>query len=96
MSEINKRLEGIIQKISRTVDNCVALEEENFLLEEENKTLRKKIQEKDVREKKLTDKLNILKQSKGVLMEGKESKKMKEQIDLYLKEIDKCISMLNG
>ena len=96
MSDINTKLEGIIQKINRVIDNCLALEEENYLLEQENIGLKKKLSEDDVRSKKLEQKLNNLKLSKGVLMEGKESKRMKEQIDSYLKEIDKCISMLNG
>jgi len=96
MSDNNTKLESIIQKINRVIDNCLALEEENFLLENEIRELKKKQKEEDVRTSKLEEKLNKLKLSKGLLMEGKESKRVKEQIDSYLKEIDKCITMLNS
>ena len=71
------------------------------LLKSENKQLTKRLAKKDAQmidaEEKLKDlqqKLDVLKISKGSF-DDKEKKELERRIDAYVREIDRCLALLN-
>ncbi|MFL9481325.1 hypothetical protein ACI6Q2_01025 [Chitinophagaceae bacterium LWZ2-11] len=95
MDDINTHLQNLQQKLQQLLHNHKLLQQENDRLQKElNKTtgtLTEKVQQLE----SLEQQVDVLKL--GVKGRGAEDKIILEKrIDLYLKEIDKCLALLNG
>jgi len=95
MSPIEEHINSINTKLQLLLKKYAALQKENSLLSKEIETRRKN--EKDYLEKitSLEIQTGILKSSAGKLND-KEKHDFEKKINNYIKDIDKCIAMLNN
>lgn len=96
MADNLTRLSSIAGKISKMIGSYESLEEKNRQLMEERALLQKQLSESSERNKVLENKLQFLKMSKGMSLTNEENKDVRDKIDNFIKEIDKCISKLNA
>ena len=94
MADTSEIVSGIEQKIYRLIGKHRQTLAENERFSEENKELRKKSEEQRLKIEELEHKLNILKTT-GTLVNRDGSVAAKARITDLLREIDKCIGLLN-
>ncbi len=93
-NDINIELSGIRQKLKRLLDQHSALQKENQRLQIENNNAQSKLIEKDEQIKLLTQQIAVLKS--GIQQWHPEQKKLFiKRIDAHLKEIEKCLALMN-
>lgn len=88
-------LEGIRQKIQRVKNRLVEQQEENIRLKHQNDDLQKAVQEKQELIDELKEKNQKLALVKGIMADGEVKQDAKIQINRIVREIDKCIALLN-
>lgn len=88
-------LEGIRQKIQRVKNRLVEQQEENIRLKNQNDDLQKAVQEKQELIDELKEKNQKLALAKGIMADGEVKQDAKIQINRIVREIDKCIALLN-
>ncbi len=95
------QLSKVVDKTSRLIDLCLALQEENDLLKRENESQKKSLNNSDSRVKDLEEKLRVLTLARS--LEGMQSNEsgmsektldIKQKITEFVREIDKCIVLL--
>ena len=84
---INEKLQQLLKKYS-------FLQKENAKLKNELQAIRSKEKEKDEQLQLLSLRIDVLKASKGEMKED-EKKSFEKKINQYLKDVDKCIALLN-
>ena len=93
-NDINNELSGIRQKLKRLLDRCSTLQKENKCLLIENKNEKNKLAEKDEQIKLLSQQMAVFKS--GIQQWHPEQKKLFiKHIDSHLKEIEKCLALIN-
>ncbi|MCP3932514.1 MAG: hypothetical protein GY705_25865 [Bacteroidetes bacterium] len=92
------RLNSIMTKVSLLVSKLENLQSENASLSDENTRLKTALELENERVQLLKYKLEKVQQTMGENPgeEPEGSKKLKKQIDQYIKEIDKCIEWLQN
>jgi phage shock protein A len=94
MSDLVTLVSGIEFKLRELTNQKDELEKEYQKLHEENKVLKSKIEEDKLNIKQLEYKNQIIKFAK--VLEGKKgSTKAKLQLNELLREVDRCIGLLN-
>lgn len=95
------QLSKIVDKTSRLIDLCAALQEENELLKLENESQKKIIQNADIKNKDLEEKLRVLALARSLegipsadLGVNEKTLDIKQKITEFVREIDKCIVLL--
>ena len=88
-------LEGIRQKIQRVKNRLVEQQEENIRLKDQNDDLQKAVQEKQELIDELKERNQKLALAKGIMADGDVKQDAKIQINRIVREIDKCIALLN-
>ena len=88
-------LEGIRQKIQRVKNRLVEQQEENIRLKHQNDDLQKAVQEKQELIDELKEKNQKLALVKGIMADGEVKQDARIQINRIVREIDKCIALLN-
>lgn len=95
------QLSKVVDKTSRLIDLCMALQEENDLLKQENEFQKKKITSSEDIQKDLEEKLRVLTLARS--LEGiaaneigmsEKTLDIKQKITEFVREIDKCIVLL--
>jgi len=94
MSDLVTLVSGIEFKIRELTDKKDRLEKEYQILLEENKALKSKIEEDKLNIKQLEYRNQIIKFAK-VLEGNKGSTKAKQELNELLREVDRCIGLLN-
>ena len=94
MSEIKGRLNEIEEKIRQLIDLQNSLSGQNSLLIEKNEALLGTIEEQEKMIMQLNDKNNYIKISQSV-KQSEGNTDVKNKIDELVREIDKCIGLLN-
>lgn len=91
-----------VQKLDGIIDKINLILEKNLKLEESVHELKQKLTELDNERKLLTTKnegleteLQMLKMAKSVKVSNDERVEMKKDLKKYIKEIDKCLALLN-
>jgi len=77
------------------MEYCDALKEQNELLLGDNEQLRKRFSELSAELKDLEEKHRILKLAKSVAVTDEKTLDIKTKINDFVREIDKCISVLS-
>lgn len=95
MADLTQTLEGIQQKASHLLELCDALKEENELLTKENERLSQVAASQLSGNKELEEKLRIIKMAKSFSDTNEKTLDIKEKINEFVREIDKCITLLN-
>jgi hypothetical protein len=94
MSEIKGRLNEIEKKIRQLIAMQNSLSGQNSLLIEKNEALLRTIEEQEKMIMQLNDKNNYIKISQSV-KQSEGNTDVKNKIDELVREIDKCIGLLN-
>jgi len=87
-------LDKVLDKAQRLIELCGALQEENDLLKLENESLSVAFNASKNKTKELDEKLRALKLAKSFSETNEKSVDIKQKINEFVQEIDKCIVLL--
>ena len=88
------QLDKIITKTERLMELCSALQEENDLLKLENQSLNAAIKVSKDKIDELEQKLKVIKMAKSFSETNEKTLDIKQKINEFVQEIDKCIVLL--
>jgi regulator of replication initiation timing len=94
MSSTATQLNKVIENTERLIELCGALQEENDLLKLENDTLVAALESGKVKVKELEEKMRAVKLAKSFSETNEKSVDIKQKINEFVQEIDKCIVVL--
>ncbi|MBC7654673.1 MAG: hypothetical protein H7098_09405 [Oligoflexus sp.] len=95
MSVIAKKLDQVLDRTQKLVDLSRALQEHNDLLNLENEHLKVALETSENKRKDLEEKLRVLKLAKSLEGSNEKTLDIKQKINEFVREIDKCIVLLN-
>jgi regulator of replication initiation timing len=88
------QLTTIVDRTERLIELCAALQEENDLLKLESDALTVALNASKNKTKELEEKLRALKMAKSFSETNEKSFDIKQKINEFVQEIDKCIVLL--
>ena len=91
---IADQLNSIVDRTERLIALCIALQEENDLLKLESEALTVALDASKNKTKELEEKLRALKMAKSFSETNEKSLDIKQKINEFVQEIDKCIVLL--
>ena len=94
MIDLEQHIKRINEKLHHLLKSYSYLQKENEKLKNELLVVRSKEKEKDERIALMVLRTEVLKAGKGT-MTDEEKRSFEKTINQYLKEIDKCIALLN-
>jgi regulator of replication initiation timing len=94
MSQLSEQLDRVIDKTKRLMEICAVLNEENDLLKLENETIKSALNASKTKSADLEEKLRILKMAKSISETNEKNVDIKQKINEFVQEIDKCIVLL--
>ncbi|MGF7038013.1 hypothetical protein [Mucilaginibacter lappiensis] len=94
MPSVAEQLNKIVDKTERLIELCAALQEENDLLKLESEALTVALDASKGKTKELEEKLRVLKLAKSFSETNEKSLDIKQKINDFVQEIDKCIVLL--
>jgi cell division protein ZapA (FtsZ GTPase activity inhibitor) len=89
-----EQLNQVIDKTERLIQICNALQEESDLLKLENQSLMAALNASKDKSKELEEKLRVLKLAKSFSETNEKNLDIKQKINEFVREIDKCIVLL--
>ncbi len=93
---MKKVVENIENKVNNIISLYNSLKKEKEEILEENTKLKSDISERDKSIKSLEEKINLLRISKSVgALDVEKNMESRRKINEYVREIDKCIALLN-
>jgi phage shock protein A len=95
MSVIAKKLDQVLDRTQKLVDLSKALQEHNDLLNLENEHMKVALETNENKRKELEEKLRVLKMAKSLEGSNEKTLDIKQKINEFVREIDKCIVLLN-
>jgi regulator of replication initiation timing len=94
MPGLADQLNKVVEKTERLIELCAALQEENDLLKLENQSLTVAVSASKDKHKELEEKLRVLKLARSFSETNEKSLDIKQKINEFVREIDKCIVLL--
>ena len=94
MASVAEQLTKVVYKTERLIELCAALQEENDLLKLESEALNVALKASTNKTKDLEEKLRVLKVAKSFSETNEKSVDIKQKINDFVREIDKCIVLL--
>ena len=94
MTESEQHLKRIQDKVQQLLKQHIALQKENQSLKDELNGLKKETSQFKENSETLKQQVEILKYSNGEMTE-EDKKQFEKRINTYIKEIDRCITMLS-
>jgi len=94
MTAVTQQLNKVVEKTQRLIALCGALQEENDLLKLENQALTSAIEAGKNKGREMEEKLSVLKLAKSFSETNEKSLDIKQKINEFVQEIDKCIVLL--
>lgn len=101
MPTVSDQLTRVVQKTTSLIDLCIVLQEENDLLRLENQSLNVALETSKTNVKETEDKVKALTvarsldgMTENVQAINKKNLGIKQKIDDFVQEIDKCILLL--
>ena len=88
------QLDKVITKTERLMELCSALQEENDLLKLENQSLDTAVKVGKDKVDELEQKMKVLKMAKSFSETNEKTLDIKQKINEFVREIDKCIVLL--
>ena len=92
---MNNIINNIEYKLNIFISKYRKLNQENISLKKKNDDLSLEIQKKEKEILSLNDKIKLMNISKSVDVSEEEVKESRLKINKYVREIDKCIALLN-
>tara|TARA_B110000093_G_C12880905_1_gene371866 strand:- start:763 stop:1116 length:354 start_codon:yes stop_codon:yes gene_type:complete len=93
---INNTLSSIELKVSKLVESYTELKKIKFDLDTEKNQLFEKLSAKEIEIASLQEKIKLINISKTVDVSSDDIKNTRMKINSYVREIDKCIALLNS
>jgi|TARA_B110000495_G_scaffold54489_1_gene45751 predicted nuclease with TOPRIM domain len=93
---INNTLSSIELKVSKLVESYTELKKIKFDLDTEKNQLFEKLNAKEIEIASLQEKIKLINISKTVDVSSDDIKNTRMKINSYVREIDKCIALLNS
>ncbi|RQO71843.1 hypothetical protein DBR43_11440 [Pedobacter sp. KBW06] len=94
MSSVADQLNSVLQKTARVIELCNALQEENDLLKQENQSIKVALDHSKNKNADLDEKLRVLKLAKSIEGTSEKTLDIKQKINDFVREIDKCVVLL--
>jgi regulator of replication initiation timing len=94
MPTVAEQLNRVVEKTERLIELCSALQEENDLLKLENQTLSGALKSGKEKSHELEEKLRVVKMARSFSETNEKTLDIKQKIDEFVQEIDKCIVLL--
>jgi len=94
MSSVADQLNSVLQKTNRLIALCSALQEENDLLKQENEVVKRTLDTVKTKNLDLEEKLRVLKLAKSIEGTNEKTLDIKQKINDFVREIDKCVVLL--
>jgi archaellum component FlaC len=94
MSAVADQLNHVLQKTSRLIALCNALQEENDLLKVENQQQKVALETAKSNQADLDEKIRVLKLAKSIEGTSEKTLDIKQKINEFVREIDKCVALL--
>ena len=94
MSSVAGQLDSVLSKTARLIELCSALQEENDLLKLENQSVKSALDTAKTKTKDLEEKMRVLKLAKSIEGTSEKSLDIKQKINEFVREIDKCVVLL--
>ena len=88
-------IENIENKLTKFIDNHNELKSKLEIIEKENKKISLKLTEKKQEVLNLQEKIKLMNISKSVDVSNEDLQSTRLKINEYVREIDKCIALLN-
>jgi len=88
-------IENIENKLTKFIDNHNELKSKLEIIEKENKKISLKLIEKKQEVLNLQEKIKLMNISKSVDVSNEDLQSTRSKINEYVREIDKCIALLN-
>jgi chromosome segregation ATPase len=95
MSEVSQRVDSISSKLHRISERLDALKRENDSLRAQKAALEIRLDEDKRKMASLTEEYNRIKLAKSVVVASGDRAEMKFKVNELVREIDKCIALLN-
>ncbi|MCJ8210309.1 hypothetical protein MUY27_11370 [Mucilaginibacter sp. RS28] len=89
-----EQLTAVTKKTERLIALCDALQQENALLKQQQELLNTSISDSNGKIAELEEKVRVLKLAKSVADTGEKTLDIKQKINEFVREIDKCIVLL--
>jgi len=89
-----EQLNTIVERTERLIELCAALQEENDLLKLESEALTVALNASKNKTKDLEERLRVLQMAKSFSETNEKSLDIKQKINEFVQEIDKCIVLL--
>lgn len=94
MEQLELQVKNLYTKLQQLLKQNQLLQKQNAALQKENLVLKTSVEEKRETVAKMQQQLDVFKLSANALDE-KEKQELKKRIDLYLAEIEKCLTLIN-
>lgn len=94
MSSVSEQLDSVFLKTAQLIELCRALQEENNLLRRENQETKTALVDLRVQQTDLDEKLRVLKLAKSIEGTNEKTLDIKQKINEFVREIDKCVALL--
>ncbi len=94
MSSVADQLDSVLQKTARLIELCGALQEENDLLKLENESVKVTLSSSKARNLEMEEKMRVLKLAKSIEGTSEKTLDIKQKINDFVREIDKCVVLL--
>ena len=91
----NAVLNSIKEKVHTLMSNNSSLKEQNIQLETKVSELKNTLEEQNAEIENFNEKIKMLKMAKSLGGDSEKNTEMKLKINELVREIDKCISLLN-
>lgn len=95
MSNLDTQLQSIQEKLQQLLKQYQALQKENQQLKRELALHHAALENKNFRLNQLEQQVDVL-QVSAKTQTAEERKALEQRVDQYLKEIEKCLSLLNA
>ena len=94
MSAVADQLSSVLQKTARLIELCNVLQEENDLLKLENESVKVALDASKSKNTDLEEKMRVLKLAKSIEGTSEKTLDIKQKINDFVREIDKCVVLL--
>nr|WP_294895969.1 hypothetical protein [uncultured Pedobacter sp.] len=94
MSVIAKKLDQVLDRTQKLVELSKALQEQNDLINLENQSLKVALESSEIKRKEMEEKLRLVKLAKSLEGSSEKTLDIKQKINEFVREIDKCIVLL--
>ena len=94
MSAVVAQLEKILSKTKHLIERCNMLQQENQQLKLENQQIKTALQSSVAQVAELNENLRVLKLAKSIDRTHEKTLDIKQKINEFVREIDKCVFLL--